>query len=321
MLVIAVVVNSHRIGRYIDQASAPPPRPPVVQAQPAPVAPIAPVQPQYPIKKTIEINQNGWSEVVAINNGEQLEWKLLNNDAWLDVRGNGTDERRQFPPSDSRWKPIPIGDSARTLEFRITPGTPVQTALVAITIRQGVDRNFFDNGKSLPSATPSLTDSGAKAGPQWPSELKPTRYESLPPINYVPGNIVSDTIYPIEDLLYIIPPGWTATPFSDNGNQSLQIAADVVGFRIRVSNPDNPVVVKFKIVETKTQNATVSTPNWPEPRSQNVTIWNPSPPPQGSRQAPMMRPVVPPNQPSYYPTAPTGPSYYPASPAQPARKK
>jgi hypothetical protein len=307
MLLIAVIVNSRWPDRHVTQSQVIPAyRPP-----PTPTAP-TPVEPQYPIHKTIAINQNGWSEEITVGDGEQLEWNILDENAWLDTRANRTEEFRQFPLNDSRWKPLRTDSGTRTLEFRITPGTPVQTASVEVTVRKAAGGGFFARERTLPSVTPSLTDVGVKAGPKWPRELTPTRYGKFPPDGMGPnsGNIAVDTVYPIEDVLYRIMPGWTITPLTEDGVRKFEVACAPDGFRLRVLNPDTSIVVKFKM--TKEQNNVVTTSDQKFPANQSAKNW-----PSTYTTPPVTRPVRPyvaPRQPSYYPTSPTGPSYYPSSP-------
>jgi hypothetical protein len=167
---------------------------------------------------------------------------------------------------------------------------------------------FFAREKTLSSATPSLADSGVKAGPRWPSELEPTRFGKFPPDDYGSGsgNIATDTIYPIEDVMYRIEPGWNVRPFSDNGGQIFEVARTPGGFRMRPSNPDNPIFVKFKM--TRIQNRNTVPQNGSQISSGNP-YWNSAQNPPVNQ--PAVRPYVVPNKPSYYPTRPSGPSYYP----------
>lgn len=307
MLIIAVALSYHRIDRYIAQPQASPAyRPPPA---PAPVAAAA-AQPQYPIHKIIAVSQAGWSEEITINDGEQLEWNLLDENAWLDTRANRTEEFRQFPLNDSRWKPLRTPSDTRILAFRITPGTPVQSANVEVTVRKAVGGGLFARERTLPSVTPSLTDAGVKAGHQWPKWMKPTRIGKFPPDDFGPssGNLAVDTVYPIEDVLYRIMPGWNVSPFTDDGRESFQTAWAPDGFRLRVLNPDTPIVIKFKM--TRVQNKDASMAAQQPFLNQGAPNWN------STQTTPATRPVVRPyraqQQPSYYRTSSGGPSYYPS---------
>lgn len=309
MLVVAFIENSLGVSRFI------------VQPQPipayAPVAPVvaAPVEPQYPIHKTITVTQDGWSEGIAINDGKQLEWSLHDDNAWLDTRANRTEEFRQFPANDSRWKPLRTPAGTRMVEFRITPGTPVQTATLEVTLRKSEGDGFFAQERTLPSVTPSLTDAGVKAGHQWPSELTPTRITCVGPENLVPGKVANDKIYPIEDVLYVIKSGWILTPFTYNPDDAFEATPTRQGVRVRLLNPSKTVNMQFKITKDVSENTVISSqltvpqqtaPNWnysqtPRPNSQPAV-----------RPYPYVRPYVAPQQPSYYRTSPGGPSYYPS---------
>jgi hypothetical protein len=305
MLIIAVALSYHRILRYIDQSqTAPAYRPPLAPVAEVPVI-APPVEPQYPNHKIIPVTQNSWSEEITVNNGEQLEWNLLDENAWLDTRANRAEEFRQFPLNDSRWKPLRTPSDTTILAFRITPGTSVQSANVEVTVRKAVGSGFFARERTLPSVTPSLTDAGVKAGPRWPSEIEPTRYGKFPPDGHDPrlGNLAADTVYPIEDVLYRVMPGWTITPFTDGGKATYEVARDLEGFRLRVLNPDTPIFVKFKMVQAQNNNAGMS--------GQRPTV-NQGVPNRGSTQTqPVVAPYVPSRPPSYYPRSRTGPSYYP----------
>jgi hypothetical protein len=307
MLIIAVAVASHRIERAIAQ----PQPPPAYRQPPTPVAaPVVatPVEPKYPIHKLIAVTQNDWSEEVSVNDGEQLEWHLLDENAWLDTRANRTEEFRQFPLNDSRWKPLSTPSDTRILAFRITPGTLVRSANVAVGIRKAVVGGFFARERRLPSVTPSLTDAGVKAGARWPSEIEPTRFGKFPPDDLSSGNVAFDTVYPIEDVMYRIAPGWDITPFTDDGKVSYEAAKAPGGFRLRVLNPDTSIIVKFRMVQAQNRDTSMSG----QRPTVNQGIFN-----RNSSQTtppvtqPVVRPYVPPRQPSYYPTSPTGPSYYP----------
>lgn len=324
MLIIAIALRSLQIERHPTQSQASPAyRPP-----PAPVA-ATPVEPQYPIHKLIPVNQDGWNEELGFDGDERVEWHLVEDNVWLDNRVNRIEEFRGFPRNDSRSMVIPIHEIIRTLQFRVTPGTPVKTGTVDITIRKNTPVDFNTKENILSPVTPSLTATGAKAGPQWPSELTPTRTIWLPPDGFAPGTQIADTIFPIEDVFYRIKNGWTISPRAESGPQSIQTAPvfangenwdgltqsdyDCVGFRIRVLNPNNPVIVHFGIVSAKNQNQNSNPQRTGQPpyTSQGVpNRYSTQTPPPATR--PVVRPYVVPRQPSYYSTSPTGPSYYPS---------
>jgi hypothetical protein len=60
-----------------------------------------PREPNYPIHKTIPMNQSGWSEVITLNPDERCFWRSLEDDVWVDTRVNQNEEFRQFPLNDS----------------------------------------------------------------------------------------------------------------------------------------------------------------------------------------------------------------------------
>jgi hypothetical protein len=167
--------------------------------------------------------------------------------------------------------------------------------------------------RTLSSATPSLTDAGVKAGPQWPSELTPTRITCVASENLIPGKVVNDKIYPIEDVLYVIKSGWILTPFTYNADDTFEATPTRQGVRVRLLNPSKTVEMQFKITQDVSENAVASTqPTVPQQPAQN---WNYSQPtPQNSPPVvrPYARPYAAPQQPSYYRTSQGGPSYYPS---------
>ena len=302
MLVIATVVNSRWPDRNVGQAQVIPYRPPPPQqiSQPA-----APVEPQYPMHKLIPVNQAGWSEEISFNGDEHLDWDVQEDDVWLDNKVNRIEEFRSFPKNDTRFRRRILHESIRTFQFRVTPGTPVQEGTVEITVQKNVPADFNTRENLLAPVSPQLTASGVKAAARWPSGLTPTRYGKFPPDGMGPnsGNIAVDTVYPIEDVLYRIMRGWNISPFTDDGKVNFETAQDQDGFRLRILNPDTPIVVKFKMTREQTKDASVSAQR--PPANQGIPNGNPK--------------QIPPSAPrTFYRTSPGGSSYYPASP-QPRR--
>jgi hypothetical protein len=322
MLVIAAIVNSRWPDQNVGHAQVQPayhPPPPQQTPQPAtPVEPKTQVETKYPIHKLISVNQNEWSEVINLDADVQFAWQAREDNIWLADRINQNEEFFEFPLNDSRRKPLILHQTARSFEFRIQPGTPVQTGTVEFIIQKNTPGGFDIN-----ETTKSSTLFTGHTVLQWPSRLAPTREVWLPPDGFAPGTRVDDTIYPFEDVYYRIKKGWTITFVAEGGDQKFQWAAvsadgsqtlgiaqtvnECVGIRIRGTNPKNRVVMHFTVVPEAKQNQNL----FPQIRGQ---------PPYTSQGVPNSYPTraVPPARP-IYPKSPTGPSYYPASPP-PQRK-
>lgn len=297
MIFIAVGINSH----WKDSAVVQPQTIPAFHAptpQPVP-QPAAPVEPKYPIHKLIPVNQDGWTDELSFKDDERVEWRTVEDNIWLDNRVNRINEFRGFPRNDTRSRVIPLHETMRTLQCRVTPGTPVKSGTVEITIRKQVPVDFNSVEKTLLPAVPTITATGGNVAARWPSEMVPTRFGKLPPDGYIPGTRLEafDTMYPIEDVLYRILPGWNVTPFTDGGGDVFQAASDPEGVRIRPTDPDRPITIKFKLTKVESQAADTPNTGQRRPSSQGGLIL----PPNGG--VPAVRPV--------YPSSPTGPSYYP----------
>ncbi len=267
-----------------SKVSAPP------AANTAPIATAVVKQLDYPIHETIALNQDRWSDLVSLNADERCSWRLLEEDVWVDTRINNNEEFRQFPLNDSRWRSQSIQGMLHSIQFRVAGGTKVQTATMQLTRRRITD----SESDIYPAVRP---------GPLWPSELAPTREDQIPPANYFTGSPLGETINPLEDILYRIPPGWIVKPFTESSSQEFEAAADPLGFRIRLLNPNISVFIKFNVqrqpnqyLETNIQEQRVIR------RNQNAT----SMPPNSHHESP-----------TYYPTAPNGPTYYPSAPRGP----
>jgi hypothetical protein len=209
------------------------------------------------------------------------------------------------------------------MQFRITPGTRVQQSQLELTFTKSGNAGIFARERRLSSATPLVTDAGTTAGPHWPEQLEPTRNATLPPDGYIPGNAITDLVYPIEDIYYHVQPGWLFRAVTEGADQGFQTVPVPGGCRLRLLNPDNPVLVKFVIAQTPMQNAPMSMaaqsvlPNQPAfPWNTPQTAQRQGQPPgnspyPGSQQPSYNPPAAPP--PTYYPTTRSAPTYYPAS--------
>ncbi len=220
-------------------------------SQPARAPALAPAavptsHPTAPRQASVSIDQNGWCEPIVIPKGLRVKWHISDPNAWLDMRINGSQEYRQPPFNDARWKATRISNRIDSLEFMIPTGTRVKNALVQYAV--GISLTNVQ----LPSLQPP-----PKKDTSWPIGDLPTREITIPPPGYVFGTEVTDTIYPIEDVYYRIEPDWAATPNADTGANSIQIAPlkggirssvnnQCDGLRIRVSAPGmNPVTIRF----------------------------------------------------------------------------
>jgi hypothetical protein len=105
--------------------------------------------------------------------------------------------------------------------------------------------------EAAPSASPESRNS-ANDAELWPDDVAPTRTVSIPPFNFnISNGMLSDTIYPGEDVMYILDAAWAARPFTDNSSDQIQIGRDPMGVRIRPRNPNGSIMVRFQMIKIR----------------------------------------------------------------------